>query len=209
MIINAIAKRLSNANRKGFTLVELIIVIAVLSILAAIAVPAYNGYVGDANLHALDTDARNVAHTLQSMILTLQSQGFGPTQIRNALCYVRYYYTNTAATNSTFTYGTYLEGQTTYLLQQAIDNTELYGTYTVSQTYSYAHSTVSGTSNGLYSSFMSANTANRQCVFFEETENADGRSNGITILGVHLRTTQGEHAYYDTSPLQGTVDFVS
>lgn len=36
-------------NRKGFTLIELIIVIVIIAILAAIAIPAVSQYVGDAN----------------------------------------------------------------------------------------------------------------------------------------------------------------
>jgi type IV pilus assembly protein PilE len=41
---------------RGFTLIELMIVVAVLSVIAAIAVPAYNGYIREARLGAARTN---------------------------------------------------------------------------------------------------------------------------------------------------------
>lgn len=48
----------------GFTLVELIVVIAILAILAGVGVPAYSGYVDKANKGADQTLIRDVAHAL-------------------------------------------------------------------------------------------------------------------------------------------------
>ena len=49
--MNKLAKKM--ANREGFTLVELIVVIAILGILAGIAIPVYSGYIKKANEAAI------------------------------------------------------------------------------------------------------------------------------------------------------------
>ena len=46
-------------NKKGFTIVELVIVIAVIAILSAVLIPTFGGIVDKANESARDQEARN------------------------------------------------------------------------------------------------------------------------------------------------------
>ena len=49
-----------NNKRKGFTIVELVIVIAVIAVLAAVMIPTFSGVIGNANDAAAKADAKAV-----------------------------------------------------------------------------------------------------------------------------------------------------
>ena len=59
------------ATRKGFTLVALIVVIAIIGVLAAIVVPTTLHFVEEAKVQAAEVEVNSVISTLQTNILTL------------------------------------------------------------------------------------------------------------------------------------------
>lgn len=60
-------------NKKGFTLVELIVVLVILAILIALLIPALTGYIDKANKRKVETEARNALMACQ----TLASEAYG------------------------------------------------------------------------------------------------------------------------------------
>lgn len=61
-----IKKLQRKSNKKGFTLVEIIVVLVILAILAAIAVPAVLGYVNDAKESKYVQEARSIYIVIQT-----------------------------------------------------------------------------------------------------------------------------------------------
>lgn len=57
-----------NIKKKGFTLIELIVVIAILGILAAVLIPRFAGFQDKAHRTQIVTDAKQIATAADSMI---------------------------------------------------------------------------------------------------------------------------------------------
>ena len=61
-------KKLRNNKKKGFTLVELIVVLVILAILAALLIPALTGYIDKAKNKSVVADTRSAVMAAQTLV---------------------------------------------------------------------------------------------------------------------------------------------
>ena len=64
---------MKKSNKKGFTLVELIVVIAIMAILAAVLVPTVTSKIKDANESKAKSECSSIANAVQSDIVNIAS----------------------------------------------------------------------------------------------------------------------------------------
>lgn len=61
-------KKLKNNKKKGFTLVELIVVLVILAILAALLIPALTGYIDRAKEKSITAETRQIVMAAQTLV---------------------------------------------------------------------------------------------------------------------------------------------
>ena len=61
-------KKLKENNKKGFTLVELIVVLVILAILAALLIPALTGYIDKAKNKSIVAETRQTVMAAQTLV---------------------------------------------------------------------------------------------------------------------------------------------
>ena len=83
-----------NTAQKGFTLIELMIVVAIIGILAAIAIPAYTSYTQRSANTACKAEAGDFAQDVMAQVALGNAMPALPTDASNGRC-ITYAYTGT------------------------------------------------------------------------------------------------------------------
>ena len=62
-------------NKKGFSLIEILIVLAIIGVLAAIGIPAYNGYINTAKINATKANHKQIVNYVSAEIAKCNAGG--------------------------------------------------------------------------------------------------------------------------------------
>jgi len=100
---------MKNSNKKGFTLVELVVVIAIIGVLAAILVPSMMGYVKKSRLKTANGNAKTAYNAIADCLTDLETQGMQFANGISAVSSIDCTTVPTATVNPTADDTTYLE----------------------------------------------------------------------------------------------------
>lgn len=86
MMKDLLKKLQKKSNKKGFTLVEIIVVLVILAILAAIAVPSVLGYVNEAKEERYIQEAHSIYVVIQTEEAKAEALGEKPDYTATGIC---------------------------------------------------------------------------------------------------------------------------
>ena len=116
-------------NNKGFTLVELIVVLVILAILAAILVPALLGYIDRAREKQYVLNAKSYLTATQAELSSIYGEGKAPSELNNRTTTVQ----NTADVATATTFKAYCTTDTVSSGSHAVSTN--HAAYTISYAY--------------------------------------------------------------------------
>ena len=149
---------MKNSNKTGFTIIELVIVVAVVAILAAVLIPTFSGLIAKANLSADQQAIRNM--NTAAAIGAAESKYENPSDVLDALYANGFNLGKMQTYSNGFHYAYSLENNKFYLLDE--EDNVVYPEETVSKSslWAFYYDSVEGVLDGVNNYIAMANITN-------------------------------------------------